>query len=501
METMKIRGLRIDQKSTCFKDILLKATLICIALLSNSSFAQSNEYFVSNDTRINIKEFDKKINEILKETGVPGTSIAIIENNKVAYANAYGFKDVNEQSKVEKNTLFEICSFSKIYLLYAVMNLVEEDVIDLDKPLYQYAPNKRLAYDDRYKLITSKMIINHTSGIENWQSYNDPNKLEILHDPGTNFLYSGEGYNYLAEVITSIVKEPYEDYIKRLVLKPLDLEDNIVMNYTKNNISNHSRGYNLIGQEVTTETKEVLPASSIHTTANDFSKMFIALLDNKHLSTSSVEYILEEVQLIADFQDAGKLYIGNGFMNFNKGEEEYVAFLGDNSGFKGQLFYSIKAKRGFVFLSNSDMGNVIAKRLNDLTTQFDTYDFLYPLYFSDMEEYLNLQNLYLQKGEQALFSFLQKKGDQLNWSNMRLLTNFLYNRDKIAAEKLSKLILTYQPDSAFSNFIIGAVNLRYHHDFELAKNYFIKAKEMSLENIDVDFYIKLCDENQLSRRF
>ena len=109
-----------------------------------------------------------------------GLSLALIDNNEVVYYNAYGQKECNKNKKVNKRTVFNGASLTKTYLLYTVLKLADERKIDLDKPVYQYLEYPRLEHDERYKLITARMLLNHSSGIENWQDRNDPKKLEIL---------------------------------------------------------------------------------------------------------------------------------------------------------------------------------------------------------------------------------------------------------------------------------------------------------------------------------
>lgn len=79
--------------------------------------------------------------------------------------------------------------------------MVDQGILNLDQPLYTYLPYSDIAHDDRYKLITARMILCHTSGFPNWRFLNADKKLDIKFTPGTQYLYSGEGFEYLANVI------------------------------------------------------------------------------------------------------------------------------------------------------------------------------------------------------------------------------------------------------------------------------------------------------------
>src|ERR1700733_9579984 len=113
------------------------------------------------------------------------------------------------------------------------MQLVDEGKIDLDKPLYTYLPKplpeydnyKDLAGDDRYKLITARICLDHTTGFPNWRESNphNNNKLEIFFKPGSGFPYSGEGINLLQLVIETITGRHLEDLAQEKIFKPFEM--------------------------------------------------------------------------------------------------------------------------------------------------------------------------------------------------------------------------------------------------------------------------------------
>ena len=75
---------------------------------------------------------------MMADVGIPGASLAIIENDKIIFNQGYGYKNMKEMSSVDKKTIFEGCSLSKSFLVFAAFKLVEEGKLDLDKPMYEY---------------------------------------------------------------------------------------------------------------------------------------------------------------------------------------------------------------------------------------------------------------------------------------------------------------------------------------------------------------------------
>src|SRR5262249_11610099 len=147
-------------------------------------------------------DLKEQIRKLMEEAKVPGLSIAIIQDAKVIWRQAFGGKDTRTKEPVDPDTLFEICSGSKPLFAYVVMKLCEKGVMDLDTPLTKYTPERFLKGDPRLDLITARHVLTHTSGFQNWRSADDP--LRIQFTPGERFSYSGEAHSYLQSVVTHL---------------------------------------------------------------------------------------------------------------------------------------------------------------------------------------------------------------------------------------------------------------------------------------------------------
>ncbi len=80
-----------------------------------------------------------------------------------------------------------------------------------------------LLYDERYKLTTAKHVLTHRTGFPNWRWMNEDKKLNLLFTPGTDFNYSGEGFEYLKIVVEKITGKKVEQVLKEEVLDPVGL--------------------------------------------------------------------------------------------------------------------------------------------------------------------------------------------------------------------------------------------------------------------------------------
>ena len=186
------------------KTAKLFTLFILIILLSNCG---------SQNRIKNFKAFEVPIDSInvfiktrMDSLNIPGLSIAIINDSKVVYHQTFGYANLEEKMPVTNKTIFEGASMSKSIFAFFVMKYVEEGKLDLDKPLYEYLPYPDIEYDERYKKITARMVLSHRSGFPNWRENGKDKKLKIKFEPGTEYEYSGEGYQYLALVLKHIEK-------------------------------------------------------------------------------------------------------------------------------------------------------------------------------------------------------------------------------------------------------------------------------------------------------
>src|SRR6187431_315659 len=169
-------------------------------------------------SKIPADSLNAKIEYLMKKANVSGVAISVFNNDKPIFSKTYGLADVQKNRALQPSSVLYGASFSKTVFAYIVMQLVQEKVIDLDKPLVEYLSKplpdyvisgKRRGYqdlkdDDRYKKITARMCLSHTTGFPNWRWFERSEKIKIKFDPGTRYSYSGEGLYLLQFVIEQI---------------------------------------------------------------------------------------------------------------------------------------------------------------------------------------------------------------------------------------------------------------------------------------------------------
>jgi CubicO group peptidase (beta-lactamase class C family) len=251
---------------------------------------------------------DGEISKIMSRTHANGMAVAVIDRGKVSYVNAYGIRNA-KGDPLTTDTVMYGASLTKTVFAYTVMQLVDQGKLkldtplkdDLDKPLPSYGPDpvfpdkygpyKDLADDPRWRKITPRMCLTHSTGFSNFWFIEPDQKLHIHFDPGTRFSYSGEGLILLQFVI---------EHGRTAQGLGLDVGDLTKANFDRLGMTrtslvwrngqdpNVADGWNDQGQPQPHEKRsKVRAAGSMNATISDLSKFTAALIRGDGLSAAS----------------------------------------------------------------------------------------------------------------------------------------------------------------------------------------------------------------------
>ncbi len=270
-----------------------------LALLTTLTFGQTIKRI--DGTKISVDSLNTKIDYLMKAANVSGIAISVFNDNKPIFSKTYGFANVQNNIPFQQSSVMYGASLSKMVFAYIVMQFVQEKVIDLDKPLVEYLSKplpdfkingwnrgyQDLKDDERYKMITARMCLNHTTGFPNWRWFEDDKKLKFKFDPGTRYSYSGEGIYLLQFVIEQVTGKDYETISQERVFKPLDMT-NTSQIWQARFDSNICYGHNAKGKPYELmKWKEASAGGSMSTTLEDFTKFYAALISSNGLSKKS----------------------------------------------------------------------------------------------------------------------------------------------------------------------------------------------------------------------
>ena len=237
----------------------------------------------------------------MKAANVSGVAVSVFNDNKPVFTETYGLANVQESTPFEKTSVMYAASLAKAVFAYVAMQYVDEQLIDLDKPLVQYLSKplpdfaidgfKRgyhnLRDDKRYEKITARMCLTHTTGFPNWRWFEADNKLKIKFEPGTRYSYSGEGLYLLQFIMEQITGKDYETISQDRVFKPMGMTNSSQI-WQPRFDNNVCYGHNAKGEPYELiKWEEASAGGSMSTTLEDFTKFYTALISGKGLSKKS----------------------------------------------------------------------------------------------------------------------------------------------------------------------------------------------------------------------
>jgi CubicO group peptidase (beta-lactamase class C family) len=324
-------------------------------------------------TKAAIAKLQADIPSLLQQADIPGLSIALIRNGKLVWSGAFGVSNADTKKPVDPNTVFEAASLSKPVFAYAVLKLVDEGKLALDSPLNGYLGNNYdVVNDDRINLITARRVLSHTSGFPNWRD-NDGTKTLLIHfKPGEKFSYSGEGMVYLSKVVSTITGLRFEEFMQRYALRPLGMTASSYIwrsRYDSLKAYRHDLLGHLAGRNQPPDAKEDSlhddgnAAASLQTTATDYAKFLIALMNGTGLKKATWEQLLTPQIRVDSAYPPVAWGLGIGLETMPEGE--YCWHWGDNGDAKAYVTAFLPARNAVVYFADGSNGLSITKEILD----------------------------------------------------------------------------------------------------------------------------------------
>ncbi len=188
-------------------------------------------------------ELQERLSEILRlnlDKKFTAVSYAIMVDGKIWASGALGTDGSEEKRPTTTEHTFNICSISKIFCTVAIMKLVEEGRVDLDTPICHYLPRFKML-DERYKDITVRHCLNHSSGLPGTQwkhfsathvgsleneeyyqeVYSHMAKSHLKADPGRYSVYCNDGFTLAEMIVSKISGVPFAQFCKEFITEPI----------------------------------------------------------------------------------------------------------------------------------------------------------------------------------------------------------------------------------------------------------------------------------------
>ncbi|AWI27195.1 serine hydrolase [Flavobacterium pallidum] len=284
-------------------------------------------------------------------------SVALRDKDQVVFSKAYGFAEVEKNTKATPKTKYKIGSITKMFTSAIIFQLIEEKKLALDTKLSAFYPTVRNA--DK---ITIANLLNHSSGIYNFT--NDSTFMDFAEipqtqesmlkkiaaydaafEPGSKSDYSNSNYLLLGYIIEKITKKSYPENVAVRVIKKAGLTDTKYYG-TINPANNESFSYAFEGGKWNKREEwhesVAYAAGALQSTPDDLTRFARALFEGKIISKNSLE---EMTRMENKF--------GKGIFTFPFGDKKFFGHTGGIEGFSSSLGYNPEDGAGFAMTVNA----------------------------------------------------------------------------------------------------------------------------------------------------
>ncbi|MEG3193376.1 serine hydrolase domain-containing protein [Lysobacter sp. D1-1-M9] len=224
----------------------------------------------------------------------------MVEDGRVTQVSSHGERNAGSDP-LQTDTVMYGASLTKAVFAYTVMQLVDEGLIDLDRPIGeylqwplpayttedQYAPWRDLTGDARWRELTARMLLTHSPGFANFAFLEPDGKLRIHFEPGSRYAYSGEGFILLQFVIERGLGLDVGEQMQRRVFDRFGMKNTSMM-WRPDFAANLADGWHADGTpEPHDERSAVRAAGSMDTTITDMARFAAGYVRGEGLSDAA----------------------------------------------------------------------------------------------------------------------------------------------------------------------------------------------------------------------
>lgn len=341
-----------------------------------------------NDYTYTIDYVEYEVTQMMDEYDLPSLVIALVDGEEIIYDQAFGFSNLEEAIPATLETVYKVGSITKVFTAIEIMRMVEEGLIDLDRPITEYLPDFSIQRHFLSEPITIRSLLTHRSGLPRgdtllswyWESHPEVLKAQVdslaeayqAYPVWERYKYSNIGYEILARIIEVVreVEAPSEEavsgwpyYMRETILLPLGMNDSNfgsdMLLYGQEFENRVAMGYHWEdGKNTPINQFDIIELASgnMQSTMKDL-EAFVSYMMNLELKNESIIEPQTFQMMYEKNYARGRDPQTNGLAWFTDKEamEELLVFHdGTNQGFISLVMMMPERKLGFIVFSNSD---------------------------------------------------------------------------------------------------------------------------------------------------
>jgi CubicO group peptidase (beta-lactamase class C family) len=262
-----------------------------------------------------VNSIDAEATRLMKSENVKGMALAVIEDGNIVHVSAYGHRNVARGLPLTTDTVMYGASLTKTAFAYMLLQLVDEGQLDLDaseadllpRPLPEYDSDDNnytdLAEDDRWRALTPRILLTHTSGFANFRWLEPDRRLRFHFQPGTRYGYSGEGFYILQLILEDGLGLDVGKEMQTRVFDRFGMS-NTSMIWRPDFAENLADGYGHDGSAEPHDSRSsVSAAGSMDTSIADQARLWAGIVRGEGLSAASrAELVKPQAQITSAHQ-------------------------------------------------------------------------------------------------------------------------------------------------------------------------------------------------------
>jgi CubicO group peptidase (beta-lactamase class C family) len=319
-----------------------------------------------------LKQVDEYIQRILKRTGAPGASLAVVHNGRLVKAAGYGWANREKEIPATAHTVYSLASIGKQFTAAAVLLLKQDGLIQMDEPIGKYLRKTPPAWEE----ITVHHLLSRTSGIRDY--FDEGNRLAFTRDylptalvktfgrrrllfrPGTDWDYSNTNYALLGIIIEKVSGKKWSDLLQARVFDPLAMTSTVIQDRIGDLpeaivAQGYARRRNKLVRDSARLSKTFLQTAdgSVMSSVLDMVKWDRALDTGRILAAASREEMWRPVWPDADGMGHDYAY---GWIVKHSGGQRCVWHDGSWAGFASSLCRFVDSRLTVILLANAEEG-------------------------------------------------------------------------------------------------------------------------------------------------
>ncbi len=362
--------------------------LILLLLFSFYSCQKSNEItpapsIITPEYAENAQQLKQIIQQEMTDKGIPAVSIAIVDDQKLVYAEGFGFQDLDKTIPADMNSIYRIGSVSKMFTDIGIMKEMEAGNIDIDAPIQEYLPE--FQPDNPFdKKISLRQLMAHRAGLVReppvGHYFDDSgtnlkatvaslNETRLVYEPETRTKYSNAGIAVVGYTLERMKQQAFADYLQETILEPLQMNSSSFE--PKEEFSSRlveAKMWTYDGREFPAPTFELgmAPAGSMYASVTDLA-LYMQMLFRGGVLLNGDRLLKEEsIQSMWSPQfsvEGSTSGYGLGFAIGDMDGKKWVGHGGAIYGFSTEMALLPEEKLGVVVVCSKDFSNTVMDRI------------------------------------------------------------------------------------------------------------------------------------------